>query len=395
MMPAGTHGCVTSASQRHVTSVSQYAIMRTEEPTIAPSGCASPRCRVTRMNYLVKKRLRAVAAFAVWGAVIGGSLGLIIGQLDDRQLFFSALRGFLVGVPIAVGIGMGEELVLPRWSRTMTFARLSIVRVGSYSVLMISALTVVNAVDRSIVLELGPLDSVAFYATEGGLFRDLIFAVVAAFLVNSFLQVRKLHNPGEIGRLLIGRYHYPVEETRIFLFADIVGSTGIAERLGHLSYSSFLRDCFSDISEAILAWKGEVYQHAGDSVLVTWRMHKGIRSAACVRCFFDMVQLLERRHDDYQREYGTVPRLRAGIHGGDVVTTWVGEARKDLAFHGDTLNTAARVESACKELDAQCLVSEFVRGAIELPRYLEARSVGEVALRGREGALRLYAVDRA
>ncbi len=225
--------------------------------------------------------------------------------------------------------------------------------------------------------------------------RDLVFAVIASFLVTGFLQVRKLHNPGEIRRLLTGCYHYPVEETRIFLFADIVGSTGIAERLGHMAYSSFLRDCFSDISEAILAWKGEVYQHAGDSVLVTWRMHKGTRHAACVQCFFDMIQLLEVRQDDYLRQYDAIPRLRAGIHGGAVVTTWVGEARKDLAFHGDTMNTAARVETACKELNAQCLVSELVYEAIELPPHLEARSVGEVELRGRTGALHLYSVERA
>ena len=129
-------------------------------------------------------------------------------------------------------------------------------------------------------------------------------------------------------------------------------------------------------------------------MLVTWRMHKGTRSAACVQCFFDMIQLLERRQDDYRRQYDTVPRLRGGIHGGDVVTTWVGEARKDLAFHGDTMNTAARVEAACKELHAQCLVSELIYEAIELPPHLEARSVGEVELRGRTEALPLYAVDR-
>ena len=298
------------------------------------------------MNNLARKRLRGVAAFTFWGAVIGATLGPVIGQFDDRQLLFSTLRGFSVGVLIGAGLGVGEELIFPRWSRTMAFARLSIVRIGSYTLLMIMGLTAVNAVDRSIVLELGPFDSIASYATEGGLWRDLTFAVVASFLVTGFLQVRKLHNPGEIRRLLMGRYHYPVEETRIFLFADVVGSTGIAERLGHMAYSSFLRDCFSDISEAILAWKGEVYQHAGDSVLVTWRMDKGTRSAACVQCFFDMIQLLERRQDDYRRQYDTVPRLRAGIHGGDVVTTWVGEARKDLAFHGDTMNTAARVEAA-------------------------------------------------
>ena len=346
------------------------------------------------MKNLVKKRLRTVAAFALWGVVIGGVLGPIIGQFDGRPLFFSAVRGVTIGILIGAGIGVGEEFILPRWSRTMAFAQLSVVRVGGYALLIITALTAVNAVDRSIVLEVELFDGIAYYAIEGGLWRDLIFAVVASFLVTGFLQVRKLHNPGEIRRLLTGRYHYPVEETRIFLFADIVGSTGIAERLGHMAYSSFLRDCFSDISEPILAWKGEVYQHAGDSVLVTWRMHKGTRDAACVQCFFDMVQLLERRRDDYLRQYDTFPRLRAGIHGGEVVTTWVGEARKDLAFHGDTMNTAARVEGVCKDLDEQCLVSELVYEAIELPPQLKARSVGEVELRGRKEALPLFAVDR-
>jgi adenylate cyclase len=346
------------------------------------------------MNNLAKKRLRAVASFTLWGAVIGAILGPIIGQFDERLLLFSALRGSSVGVLIGAGLGVGEELIFPRWSRTMTFARLSAVRIGSYTLLMITGLTVVNAIDTAIVRDLGSFESIAYYATAGGLWRDLIFAVVASFLVTGFLQVRKLHNPGEIRRLLTGRYHYPVEESRIFLFADVVGSTGIAERLGHMAYSSFLRDCFSDISEAILAWKGEVYQHAGDSVLVTWRMHKGTRSAACVQCFFDMTQLLERRQDDYRRKYDTVPQLRAGIHGGEVVTTWVGEARKDLAFHGDTLNAAARVEGMCKELRVQCLVSELVYEAVELPPQLEARSVGELELRGRAEALHLFSVER-
>ena len=358
------------------------------------------------MNNLTKKRLRTVATFTLLGVLIGPVLGVIIGEFDGRPLFFSAVRGLAIGVLIGIGLGVGEEFILPRWSRTMAFARLSVARIGGYTLMMITALTAVNAVDASNAHELGPWESVAFYAVEsaenqdltdpqpGGLLIDLIFAFIAAAITTSFLQVRKLHNPGEIRRLLTGRYHYPVEETRIFLFADIIGSTGIAERLGHMAYSSFLRDCFADISEPILAWKGEVYQHAGDSVLVTWRMQKGIRSAACVQCFFDMIQLLELRHDDYRRQYDTIPRLRAGIHGGDVVTTWVGEARKDLAFHGDTMNTAARVETACKELDAQCLVSERVYREIELPPHLEARSVGEVALRGRTGALQLYAVDR-
>ena len=91
---------------------------------------------------------------------------------------------------------------------------------------------------------------------------------------------------------------------------------------------------------------------------------------------------------------GTIPQLRAGIHAGNVVTTWVGEARKDLAFHGDTLDVTARLEQMCKELGARCLVSEFVHDQVEFPPYLQARSVGETDLRGRSTAMRLFAVEQ-
>jgi adenylate cyclase len=339
------------------------------------------------MKSLVRKRLRTIVTFALWGSVIGVTLGLLIGQMDKRPLFFSGVRGAGIGLLIGACVGIGEELILPRWSRKMGFVRFGALRITAYTLVIILALILVNSVDLSLTLDLGLLESASRYFGED-LGRDLLLA-----MTTSFLQVRKLHNPGEIRRLLTGRYHYPEEEARIFLFADLVGSTGIAERLGHLAYSSFLRDCFSDVSEAILAWRGEVYQHAGDSVIVTWKVGAGVRSAACVQCFFDMVRLLDARQEDYRGRYDVTPRLRAGIHGGDVVTTWVGEARKDLAFHGDTLNTTARLETMCKELGVQCLVSEFVHEAMELPDHLSARSAGTVVPKGRTAAVQLFAVE--
>ena len=92
------------------------------------------------MNNLARKRLRAVVAFTLWGAVIGAVLGPVIGQFDERQLFFSGLRGIAIGILIGVGLGVGEEFILPRWSRTMAFTRLSVVRIGGYTLLMITAL---------------------------------------------------------------------------------------------------------------------------------------------------------------------------------------------------------------------------------------------------------------
>ncbi len=347
------------------------------------------------MRSLVRKRLRTIRGFAVWGLLIGAIVGTLVGRLDGLSLPAPSVRGAIIGILIGTGIGVGEELILPRWSRRMSFGRLNFARTAGYMVLMIVALVTVNAADGILRGGMTPIASITDYAAGAAIARDLVFALVTAVVVSSYLQIRKLHNPGEIRRLLTGRYHYPREERRIFLFADLVGSTAIAERLGHIAYSSFLRDCFSDVSEAILAWQGQVYQHAGDSVIVSWEFEEAARSAAPIRCFGDMVELLEARAADYVATYQAAPELRAGIHGGEVVTTWVGEARKDLAYHGDTLNTTARLEGLCKEMGAECLVSDQVYAATRLPSGFASKAVGAVSVRGRSASLKLWAVERA
>jgi adenylate cyclase len=224
--------------------------------------------------------------------------------------------------------------------------------------------------------------------------RDVIIAIVMAILGTSFLEIRRLHNPGDLRRFLMGRYRRPEEEERVFLFADLEDSTGIAERLGNVTYSNLLRDCFYDISEAILAWRGQVYQYVGDEVIVTWPFEQGVDKARCVRCFFDMLELLEAKRDRNEARYGVAPRFRAGIHGGTVVTTWIGEAKKELAFHGDTLNVAARMEGACRELGSRCLISAEVFERLELPGELIAVPKGEVALRGKGQVVELWSIER-
>jgi adenylate cyclase len=44
----------------------------------------------------------------------------------------------------------------------------------------------------------------------------------------------------------------------------------------------------------------------------------GVREANCVRCFFAMCAAVQERAARYQRDFGTVPRFRGGLHGGTV-----------------------------------------------------------------------------
>ena len=55
---------------------------------------------------------------------------------------------------------------------------------------------------------------------------------------------------------------------------------------------------------------------------------------------------------------GTVPRLRAALHGGSIVTAEVGVDRHKIAYFGDAVNVTARIESLCRPLGTEILVSD-------------------------------------
>ena len=70
-----------------------------------------------------------------------------------------------------------------------------------------------------------------------------------------------------------------------------------------------------------------------------------------------------------------------------MVTTWVGEAKKELAFHGDALNVTARMQGHCRSLGALCLVSAPLLSDLDGMDEFEVSSMGALDLRGRSGAL--------
>ena len=67
----------------------------------------------------------------------------------------------------------------------------------------------------------------------------------------------------------------------------------------------------------------------------------------------------------------------------------VGEIKREISYLGDVLNTAARIQGKCNDLGANLLVSETLLQRLEpIPADLNAESIGEVELRGREKHVR-------
>ena len=92
---------------------------------------------------------------------------------------------------------------------------------------------------------------------------------------------------------------------------------------------------------------------------------------------------------------GTVPKLRAALHAGEVVTGEAGGSRRAIVFHGDTMNATSRIENLTRTLGHPFLVSEDARARMEGAEAYAWQDLGLQALRGREAPVRVYAVARA
>ena len=217
------------------------------------------------------------------------------------------------------------------------------------------------------------------------------FAVMFGLFV---VQVGEKFGQGVLIAFLVGKYHRPKHEDRVFMFLDLTSSTSFAERLGHEKYSRLLQDCFFDLSEAVVRHSAVVYQYVGDEAVLTWRMQAGLDEGNCIRIFAAFDEAIRARRQHYLTCYGMLPEFKAGVHAGPVTVAEVGGVKKELAFHGDVLNTASRIEGKCNELGCRLLVSERLANLVGAHTGHRFDFVGEVALKGKARPIRVYCDPR-
>lgn len=230
-----------------------------------------------------------------------------------------------------------------------------------------------------------------FFATQK-LFEFLGLSLIISLVSNFMDELHRKLGRDAIFNLVFGKYHKVKQEDRIFLFIDLNHSTDIAEEMGELEYSHFLQDYYYDISEPIARYFGRVYQYVGDEIVVTWPLKKGLRFALCVRCFFAVQKQIKRYEKQYMERYGRIPEFKAALHGGNIVVSEVGKYKSEIAYHGDVLNTAARIQGKCHELSADFIISDWVVDNVMMPKYLKVESLGSFQLKGKQQEVELYGV---
>ena len=231
------------------------------------------------------------------------------------------LTAAATGAAIGLGSAAFELAFIPRFVRALPMGGLLLVRTFFYVTLCAVAIHAVTGSLLGIFEHGGPL---GYYRSEqyrdfvlGGRFvLALVSLTLASFFINFVRQLNRMLGPGTLMNLLLGRYHRPVAEDRIFMFLDLNDSTAIAESLGPLRFNDFKNDFFYDVAEPVLQTRGQIYQYVGDEVVVTWTTERGLARATACAASFSSASASTSTRIGISPSTGSCPSSRRGCTAG-------------------------------------------------------------------------------
>jgi adenylate cyclase len=152
------------------------------------------------------------------------------------------------------------------------------------------------------------------------------------------------------------------------LFADIVGSTEIYERLGNEVARETVEKCLTLLRDTVNAFRGKVIKSLGDGILCSFDSQEEAVWAAVRIC---------------QKVGNDETAIRIGIHYGDVI-----EENNDV--FGDAVNTAARIAALAKP--SEVLISREIGEHLPVIMHRIVQRVPPVSVKGKREPLELFAI---
>ena len=178
------------------------------------------------------------------------------------------------------------------------------------------------------------------------------------------------------------------------MFCDIRGFTALSETMSPADVAAFLSEYHGRMVDEVFRFGGTIDKFIGDAIMVTFGTPDTAPDDAerAVLAGLAMKQALTELNRE--RRARDLPEIRQGmgIHYGPVIAGNIGTAeRLEYTVIGDTVNTASRIEGACKELSEDFLISGSVQ--CHLGADTTVRPLTELTVRGRSEPVQIYAVD--
>jgi class 3 adenylate cyclase len=174
------------------------------------------------------------------------------------------------------------------------------------------------------------------------------------------------------------------------IFTDVTSFTSLVENIAPEVLGKLLNEYTGGMTEIVFSHEGTVGKIIGDGIHILFNApgdqpDHATRAVACAHDLDAWAEEFRRRWKAAGVNFGAT---RIGVHAGPaLVGNFGGSKYFDYTAHGDTINTAARLQAANKFLGTRICVSEQVARAAE---NFRGRPVGDIVLRGRSEPLRTY-----
>ncbi|WP_420580385.1 adenylate/guanylate cyclase domain-containing protein [Reichenbachiella sp.] len=343
------------------------------------------------MTFKIKRRWRTVRDYSLGWTLAFVYLCIVRGEgtIEQGSVQFefwdSIITSLMMGPLFGAISGFSHILMMEYGYKQVPLLKLIIIR-AVYVLLFLTSMVLL-----AFVFYGGEMQLMAF-AFEPGSFAIYFYILTVDIFMFGLMQVSMYFGGNNLVKLLTAKFYTPIEEERIFMFLDLKSSTQLAERLGHIQYSKMIQDCFIDLG-VVVENESEIYQYVGDEVILTWKLDDGLRNENCLKAFYTFKAQLKKRMAHYQKQYNCLPEFKAGLNVGIVTVTEVGKYKREIAYHGDTMNTAARIQEKCNEFEQELLIAENLKEMFGDIAF-EFSKMDSIALKGKQQAVSIYAVSR-
>ncbi|HET7727777.1 MAG TPA: adenylate/guanylate cyclase domain-containing protein [Candidatus Limnocylindrales bacterium] len=175
------------------------------------------------------------------------------------------------------------------------------------------------------------------------------------------------------------------------LFADVVGSTTLAEQMDPEDWTAIINEAFDLMSRAVFRYEGTIAQLQGDAMLAFFGApvaHEDDPERA-VFAALDMLAATDEFARQLKATHGIDFRIRAGVNTGPVMVGNVGsDLRYEYTALGDAVNVAARMQTAAQP--GTILITEATRRLTG--DTFELEDLGAIEVKGKADPVHAFRV---
>ena len=179
------------------------------------------------------------------------------------------------------------------------------------------------------------------------------------------------------------------------LFTDVESFTALVETLEPSVLGPLLNEYLTGMTDIVFAHDGTVAKIVGDALHVLFGApgEQPDHAARAIACALALDEYAQSIRDQCHKGGIALGVTRIGAHAGPAIVGNFGGGRFfDYTAYGDTINVAARLEAANKQLGTRICISAILASKVEC---FQGRPVGDLILRGKSDALRAFEPIRA